>query len=373
MLRERRTVLPIVEAFVDAQAERESLDFADQMALAARLARRYPPWGRSSGSASGPCCSTSSRTRPRRSSRCCRPLFHDPRVALTAVGDPQPVDLRLAGRERDDPAALPAEFAAPDGPSRRPAAVDQLAQRRADPRRGQRHARPPRHGARAAAQRSLRRRSRRRHDRPLETAEAEATHVAQWVAARWRSPSGRRTGRSAAVLCRRRSSFPLVIEALREAGLPVEVVGLGGLLMTPEVSDLVAALWVVQDPTRGDQLMRLLSGPVVRLGAADLDGLWAWAKELHRRPWRIGHEPSAQGVLPLDPGVTLPDEPASDLTHTGGSDQAPAPRQTDLAPDSADAATLVEALDELPPLGWAGRGGARLSEEGPGDCIPRQE
>ena len=48
--------------------------------------------------------------------------------------------------------------------------------------------------------------------------------------------------------------------------MPYEVVGLGGLLLTPEVADIVALLHVVQDPTRGDQLMRLLTGPLVPPG-----------------------------------------------------------------------------------------------------------
>jgi DNA helicase-2/ATP-dependent DNA helicase PcrA len=198
----------------------------------------------------------------------------------------------------------------------------------------------------------------------LESAEAAAAHVAAWVAERWRSPSGRRTGRSAAVLCRRRSSFPLVIEALRAADLPVEVVGLGGLLVTPEVSDLVAALWVVQDPTRGDQLMRLLTGPVVRLGAADLAGLWAWARDLHGRP-----APHSRSDTHVD---ALESPSASDATSAGseaageqGDDEHSSDdrRGRDLATDSADTATLVEALDELPRPGWVARDGARVGAE----------
>ncbi len=117
----------------------------------------------------------------------------------------------------------------------------------------------------------------------LLTAEDEAAHVAGWIRRHWLDGRGARTDASAAVLCRKRSQFPAVIDALETAGLPVEVVGLGGLLTTPEVSDIVALLWVVQDPTRGDHLMRLLTGPLCRLGAADLDGLAAWARFLQRR------------------------------------------------------------------------------------------
>ncbi len=45
VLRERRTILPIVQAFLDLKRERESLDFADQMAIAARLTRSVPAVG----------------------------------------------------------------------------------------------------------------------------------------------------------------------------------------------------------------------------------------------------------------------------------------------------------------------------------------
>ncbi|NUO89433.1 MAG: ATP-dependent helicase, partial [Dermatophilaceae bacterium] len=161
------------------------------------------------------------------------------------------------------------------------------------------------------------------------------------------------------------------------------------LLVTPEVSDLVAALWVVQDPTRGDQLMRLLSGPVVRLGAADLAGLWAWARELHDRPAGPGrhgadlHEgelaahAGARGdaapsrdVRVID-GPPDPGSPPDDASGEPPSDEPPPDnersdddrRGSDLATDSADTATLVEALDELPRPGWVARDGARIGAE----------
>src|SRR5690606_8691661 len=92
----------------------------------------------------------------------------------------------------------------------------------------------------------------------------EADYVARWVRSHWLDEQDRPTGVSAAVLCRNRAQFDGIVQALRDRGLPVEVVGLGGLLSAPEVADLVALLTVAQDPTRGDALMRLLTGPVCR-------------------------------------------------------------------------------------------------------------
>ena len=84
----------------------------------------------------------------------------------------------------------------------------------------------------------------------------------------------------------RRETFILdssLFEALAARNIPHEVVGLGGLLLTPEVADVISLLTVVQDPARGDRLMRLLTGPSGLLGPADLDGLGAWARHLARQ------------------------------------------------------------------------------------------
>ena len=205
----------------------------------------------------------------------------------------------------------------------------------------------------------------------LETTEEEAAYVADWVAARWRSPSGRRTKLSAAVLCRKRAQFPLVVEALKARDLPVEVVGLGGLLLTPEVNDLVSLLWVVQDPSRGDRLMRLLTGPFCRLGPADLDGLASWARAQQRA---TGALPGQARVLQLPGLETAPEEdfeepgefdPASRGSDESGLVRHPALGEVrDQAPESSDRASIVEALDDLPPDTWRGSDGQRVSDAG---------
>ena len=83
-----------------------------------------------------------------------------------------------------------------------------------------------------------------------------------------------------AVLVRRRSDMADTADALRDAGLPVEVVGLGGLLDEPEIGDLVATLRILVDPTAGPAAIRLLTGARWQLGAADLEALAARAREM---------------------------------------------------------------------------------------------
>jgi DNA helicase-2/ATP-dependent DNA helicase PcrA len=85
---------------------------------------------------------------------------------------------------------------------------------------------------------------------------------------------------TSAVLVRVRSQIPVIEEALRARGLPVEVVGLGGLLDTPEVRDVVCTLRVLADPTDGASLLRLLTGARWRIGPRDLVALHRRARAL---------------------------------------------------------------------------------------------
>ncbi|MEV0891708.1 ATP-dependent DNA helicase [Promicromonospora sp. NPDC050262] len=170
------------------------------------------------------------------------------------------------------------------------------------------------------------------------TLEEEAEAVAEWVAERWRSgahPDGRAT---AAVLCRARAQFPAIEVALRRRGLPVEVVGLGGLLSTPEVVDVVALLQAAHDPSRGDSLLRLLTGPRLNLGAADLHALGSWAADLARLD-----DPRRAAAASAEP---VPDD---DLRVVEG--------------DISDHRSIVDALDDLPPAGEPARDGRVLSED----------
>ncbi|MGE9362107.1 UvrD-helicase domain-containing protein [Isoptericola nanjingensis] len=180
------------------------------------------------------------------------------------------------------------------------------------------------------------------------TSEEEAEAAAEFVAARWRRAT-RRDGSdrvTAAVLCRARSQFAAVEVALRRRGLPVEVVGLGGLLSTPEVVDVVALLEAVHDPSRGDSLLRLLTGPRVNLGAADLHALGSWASDLAR----------ADGARPGDRTA------ARDEVPEGEDGDAPVVVEGDVV----DHRSIVDALDDLPAPGRPARDGRVLSAAGHG-------
>jgi DNA helicase-2/ATP-dependent DNA helicase PcrA len=116
-----------------------------------------------------------------------------------------------------------------------------------------------------------------------ESMELEAKGIAEEFALRWNDPArlekppAKRS--SFAVLVRNRKYIAQIEQALRERGLPVEVVGLGGLIHIPEVADIIALLRVLTFPDAGSSLMRLLTGPRLAIGTADIAALGEFTRK----------------------------------------------------------------------------------------------
>ncbi|MDN5725816.1 MAG: ATP-dependent helicase, partial [Propionibacteriales bacterium] len=85
-----------------------------------------------------------------------------------------------------------------------------------------------------------------------------------------------------AVLTRRNADVAEIYAELTARDVPAEIVGLGGLLHLPEVSDVIATLRVIDDVTANPELIRLLSGPRWAIGARDLALLGKRARDLAR-------------------------------------------------------------------------------------------
>lgn len=346
-LGERARVLDLVADYRARKRAADSLDFGDQVALAARIAREVPEVGRGERERFRVVLLDEYQDTSYAQLVLLQSLFSGGHP-VTAVGDPHQSIYGWRGASPGGLARFPVAFpmVEPDptvrgGSRRRPAPVVPLStswrndvavldaanavaaplRTRGGPAGAARVDVPrlePRPGAGPGAVQAL----------VASTVEDEADAVAAWVAARWRPaahPGGRRT---AAVLCRKRSQFEPLRRALRAAGLPVEVVGLGGLLATPEVVDLVAVLQAAHDPTRGDAVVRLMTGARTRLGAADLHALGDWAR---------------QGA-----GATA--------RRAGAGDGVEA--------DVVDERSLVDAVDDPPPPGWRSPAGRSLTTEG---------
>ncbi|WP_411083177.1 UvrD-helicase domain-containing protein [Streptomyces sp. cmx-18-6] len=112
-----------------------------------------------------------------------------------------------------------------------------------------------------------------------------------------------------AVLCRTAGDFGQIQAALVARDIPVEVVGLAGLLHLPEVADLVAVCEVLQDPGANASLVRLLTGPRWRIGPRDLALLGRRARLLvHRAAHGDDADPDrrlAEAVEGTDPAEVI--------------------------------------------------------------------
>ncbi len=90
--------------------------------------------------------------------------------------------------------------------------------------------------------------------------------------------------RKIGVLTRDNAHAADVFDALSAAEVPVEIVGLNGLLRLPEVAEVVATLTVVGDVTANAELLHLLAGPRWMVGPRDLALLARRAREVAGRP-----------------------------------------------------------------------------------------
>ena len=327
-LEARLALVPLLERFADLRAEHAALDFADQVSLAARIARTVPQAGRLARRLHRVVLLDEFQDTSVAQLEMLTDLF-GPGHAACAVGDPQQAIYGWRGASAASLAGFARSFATEAQPVlqrtlstswRNDQAVLAVANRLAAPLRQtgsgitipELHARP---GAGEGAAEILEASDER----------AEATAIADWILRRRGEAAEDEDVPSAAVLVRARRQIPALVDGLEQAGLTAEVVGLGGLLHRPEVADVRAVLQCAHDPGRGDALMRLLTGPRFRLGASDLAVLGRWRDRLASRA-RGGSAPGTE--------------------------------------DDAETVSLVDAVDDLPPDGWADPLGRELSTVG---------
>jgi len=158
----------------------------------------------------------------------------------------------------------------------------------------------------------------------FETLDTEAQGIAEYFHKHWFAPErmakdeDKRT--SFAVLVRKRSQISKIESALRELDIPVEVIGVGGLIYVAEVADVLSLMKVVTNPEAGTALMRHLTGPRLALGAKDIAALGAYSKKRAKS----GHEDSKSFIAKIAAGN--PDSAEADDLFIG---------------------SLIDALDEI--------------------------
>ena len=112
-----------------------------------------------------------------------------------------------------------------------------------------------------------------------------------------------------AILVRRKAAMDMLLQELEKREIPVEVVGLGGLLKTPEVTEIVAWLRALESkPGANRWLGRILIGPRWRIHYRDMSLLAHWATE-QNWDFRVrlagGDEAEAREMEPGDDAYSL--------------------------------------------------------------------
>ena len=355
-LSDRSAIAALVEAYQEAKTAIGAIDFGDQMQLAARLATELPVVSDALRDRFRIVLLDEYQDTGHAQRVILRALFgrHPEREAdgagwghpVTAVGDPIQSIYGWRGASAANLPRFPSDFPRSDGsPSallnlatsfRNDRSVLDLANRMSAPLRAGTVPVPdlrPRPGADEG----------RVTVALYGSVEEEDAALADAIARRWASAAERNESPpTTAVLVRRRRDMEETAAALRARGLPVEVVGLGGLLAEPEVADVVAMLRLVVDPTAGDAALRLLSGSRWQLGLADLEALSQRAKELT---------------------ATVP--PTQDADQDRGVAMVRSALRTASSLEDVDVVSLIDAVADPGPVErYSPAGGARLRRLG---------
>jgi DNA helicase-2/ATP-dependent DNA helicase PcrA len=284
---ERTELVPLIDALHERMRAEKVMDFGMQMASAARLASTFPRVGEQLRQRFRVVLLDEYQDTGHAQRIALSSLFGggvDDDLALTAVGDPIQSIYGWRGASATNLPRFTTDFPRSDGSPaptlelrtswRNPPtalylanAVSAEARRRSVAVQALR----PRPGAEPGTIRCA----------LLTDVEAERDWVADHIARRYHD--ARDAGESvptAAVLVRRNADAAPMADALTARGVPVEVVGLAGLLAVTEVADVVAMLRLVADPGAGAAAMRVLTGPRWRLGGRDISALWRRAVDL---------------------------------------------------------------------------------------------
>ncbi|MDO4630681.1 MAG: UvrD-helicase domain-containing protein [Corynebacterium sp.] len=105
---------------------------------------------------------------------------------------------------------------------------------------------------------------------------------------------------TAAILLRRNSEALPIAQELQQRGVPYEIISSEGLLDVPEVADMIAVATMLIRPTDSTAALRLLAGPAVGLGVADIKALARRAGALAGRAVRAPQEYSDDPTVKLD-------------------------------------------------------------------------
>lgn len=292
----RAQLIPIIKEVMDYRRKRAQFTFDDQMALAAQVATTFAEVGEIERAKFHLVLLDEYQDTSSSQLRLMQGLFNGGHP-ITAVGDPHQAIYAWRGASSDTIGAFPLDFPDSEGA---PAKVFTLSKSWRNDisilNLANEISAPLRH---------------RGFETPILTAKPtavsgilsggiyissrdEAEGIAEAVAPYW-SPEARakipelksqskndpslRYVESTAILVRKKKQIAEIEMALRARGIPVEVVGIDGLIHVPEVAEISAALTVITNPEAGSSLVKLMSGGFWRIGIRDMSALAKVAKD----------------------------------------------------------------------------------------------
>ena len=276
-LNQRMGLLPMVREFIDRRHQNGELSFDDQMSLAADISTNFPDVSELERSKYKVVLLDEYQDTSQSQVRMLSSLFGNGHPVM-AVGDPCQAIYTWRGASAGTISAFGKYFPKTDGQQgrshfdllttfRNDEVILELANKVSSTIRSESGVKVPPLTARAGAGAG------ELACGVYETIDTEAAAIAGYFKELWDPPA-----RSFAVLVRKRSQIAPIESALRSAGIPVEVIGLGGLIHVPEVADVLALLKVISDPDAGAALMRHLTGPRLNIGPKDIAALGAYSR-----------------------------------------------------------------------------------------------
>ena len=284
---ERRAYLPLASELDKELRRRGVVTFNEQMSTAAALARDHEQVGRAQRQRFRVVMLDEYQDTSHAQRVLLRSLFGqgaDPALTVTAVGDPMQAIYGWRGATAANLAAFVEDFPVGGGPApkkqlttswRNPPEILALANSVSDAVLGT--------GKQRAVAPLAARPGANSGEVALgffQTNEEELAFVADNLAEQYREAQAHDAPFSAAVLVRKNKHSAEIAEYLAARGVPYEIVGVGGLLDIPEVADTLAVATMLVRPADSSAALRILAGPAVGLGLADLAALAARANNL---------------------------------------------------------------------------------------------
>ena len=299
----RAELLELIAGYRSLKSQLGLVDFSDQIALAARLAEECPEVGEAERAKFKVVLLDEYQDTSVAQAMMLSRLFsgadaeHGRGHAVTAVGDPNQAIYGWRGASVSNILDFDKDFPAREGRARR---FTLAVNRRSDRRilETANHLAATLYDTTPDSGRLVARPTAQARARSGSTVHATWDDELDWLADRVRRSHATMeepAWRSIGVLTRDNSHAAAVFDRLSEHEIPVEIVGLKGLLRLPEVAEVVATLTLIGDVTANADLLTVLSGARWAVGPRDLALLGRRSRDIAGR-----HGSDGAASVPLE-------------------------------------------------------------------------